>query len=112
MTKATETQLLFDKVAIVTGGSRGIGNAIALDLARNGAHVAINYRRSVDAANELVERIEDLQRKGFAVQADVASYTDAQKMTEEVMKKFGRLDILVKNAGVNRDGVIWKMAEE
>jgi 3-oxoacyl-[acyl-carrier protein] reductase len=112
MTKATEIQLLFDKVAIVTGGSRGIGNAIALDLARNGAHVAINYRSSVDAANELVEKIEDLQRKGFAVQADVASYTDAQKMTEEVMKEFGRLDILVNNAGVNRDGVIWKMAEE
>jgi 3-oxoacyl-[acyl-carrier protein] reductase len=112
MTESKGKQLLFDKIAIVTGGSRGIGNAIALDLARNGADVAINYRSSTDAANELVKQIEGLGRKGLAVQADVASFSDAQKLTETVMNELGRLDILVNNAGINRDSVIWKMDEE
>jgi len=112
MTESKRKQLLFDKIAIVTGGSRGIGNAIALDLARNGADVAINYRSSTDAANQLVKQIEGLGRKGLAVQADVASFSDAQKLTETVMNELGRLDILVNNAGINRDGVIWKMDEE
>ncbi|TES91416.1 MAG: beta-ketoacyl-ACP reductase [Anaerolineales bacterium] len=112
MTESKRKQLLFDKIAIVTGGSRGIGNAIALDLARNGADVAINYRSSTDAANQLVRQIEGLGRKGLAVQADVASFSDAQKLTETVMNELGRLDILVNNAGINRDGVIWKMDEE
>ncbi len=100
------------KVAIVTGGSRGIGRAIALDLARNGAHVAINYRRSVDEASEVVRQIEDMGCKGLAVQADVASFADAQRMVDTVVKELGGLDILVNNAGMNRDGVIWKMTEE
>ena len=112
MTESNGKQLLVDKVAIVTGGSRGIGNAIALDLARNGADVVINYRTSTDAANQLVKQIEGLGRKGLAVQADVASFSDAQKLTETVMNELGRLDILVNNAGINRDGVIWKMDEE
>ena len=112
MTESKGKQLLFDKIAIVTGGSRGIGNAIALDLARNGADVAINYRSSTDAANQLVKQIEGLGRKGLAVQADVASFSDAQKLSETVMNELGRLDILVNNAGINRDSVIWKMDEE
>jgi len=112
MTESKGKQLLVDKVAIVTGGSRGIGNAIALDLARNGADVVINYRSSTDAANQLVKQIEGLGRKGLAVQADVASFSDAQKLSETVMNELGRLDILVNNAGINRDGVIWKMDEE
>jgi 3-oxoacyl-[acyl-carrier protein] reductase len=112
MTESNGKQLLVDKVAIVTGGSRGIGNAIALDLARNGADVVINYRTSTDAANQLVKQIEGLGRKGLAVQADVASFSDAQKLTVTVMNELGRLDILVNNAGINRDGVIWKMDEE
>jgi 3-oxoacyl-[acyl-carrier protein] reductase len=104
--------ILKDKVAIVTGGSRGIGQSIALDLACNGAHVAINYRRSVDEAEELMSKIREMGRKGLAVQADVASFTDAQNMVERVVDELGGLDILVNNAGVNRDGVIWKMSEE
>ena len=112
MTESNGKQLLVDKVAIVTGGSRGIGNAIALDLARNGADVVINYRTSIDAADQLIEQIEGLGRKGMAIQADVASFSDAQKLTEMVINELGRLDILVNNAGINRDGVIWKMDEE
>lgn len=104
--------LLRDKVAIVTGGSRGIGQSIALDLACNGAHVAINYRVSADEAEKTVRRIREMGRNGLAVQADVASFADAQSMVQKVVDELGGLDILVNNAGVNRDGVIWKMSEE
>lgn len=103
---------LADKVAIVTGGSRGIGQAIAWDLACNGAHVALNYRRSADEAQQLIQQIQGLGRKGLAIQADVASFADAQRMVETVVRELGSLDILVNNAGVNRDSVIWKMSEE
>jgi len=112
MTETNKKLLLSGKAAIVTGGSRGIGNAIALDLAKNGANVAINYRTSDKAAKETVKKIEAMGQKGLAVQADVSSFTDAQNMTDTVVKEFGGLDILVNNAGVNRDGVIWKMEEE
>jgi len=104
--------LLEGKNAIVTGASLGIGAAIALDLAGNGANVAINYRRHADEANAIVEKIKSMGRKGLAVQADVSSFTDAGRMVEKVREEFGGLDILVCNAGVNRDGVIWKMDEE
>jgi 3-oxoacyl-[acyl-carrier protein] reductase len=99
------------KVAIVTGGSMGIGHAIALDLAAHGADVAINYRKHADEANAVVAGIEKMGRRGLAVQSDVASFADAQRMVDTVREKFGRLDILVNNAGVNRDGVVWKMTE-
>lgn len=109
---ATLGKLVEDKKAIVTGGSRGIGRSIALKLAECGADVAINYSKSADAANEVVAEIEKMGRKGLAVQADVASFSDAQKMVDTVVEKFGTLDILVCNAGINMDGVIWKMTEE
>lgn len=99
------------KVAIVTGGSLGIGRAIALDLATHFADVAINYRKHVDEAKAIVAEIEQMGRRGLSVQADVASFADAQRMVDTVREKFGRLDILVNNAGVNRDGVVWKMTE-
>ncbi|MFQ5575972.1 MAG: SDR family NAD(P)-dependent oxidoreductase, partial [Anaerolineae bacterium] len=103
---------LAGKVAIVTGGSRGIGSAIALDLARNGAHVAVNYRTSADKARQIVADIEAMGCKGLAVQANVASFTDAQKMVDTVVGQLGGLHILVNNAGINRDRVIWKMSEQ
>jgi len=99
------------KVAIVTGGSMGIGRAIALDLAANGADVAINYRKHADEANQIVGEMGRMGRRGLAVQADVASFDDAQRMVDTVREKFGRLDILVNNAGINRDAVVWKMSE-
>lgn len=104
--------LLEGKNAIVTGGSLGIGAAIALDLAENGANVALNYRKHADEANAIAEKIKAMGRKALAVQADVSSFEDASRMVENVREEFGGLDILVCNAGVNRDGVIWKMAEE
>jgi len=99
------------KVAIVTGGSLGIGCSIALDLAANGADVAINYRKHADEANAVVAQMEKMGRRGLAVQADVASFADAQRMVDTVREKFGRLDILVNNAGINRDGMVWKLTE-
>ena len=100
------------KGAIVTGGSLGIGTAIALDLAREGCNVAINYRKHDAEANQVVEEINAMGRKGLAVKADVSNYDDAQKMVDETIKEFGRLDIMVCNAGINWDGVIWKMSEK
>jgi 3-oxoacyl-[acyl-carrier protein] reductase len=100
------------KNAIVTGGSLGIGSAIALGLAREGCNVAINYRRHDTEAKEIVSQIEKMGRKGLAIKADVASFDDAQNMVQTVVKEFGSLDIMVCNAGINWDGVIWKMTEE
>lgn len=100
------------KGAIVTGGSLGIGAAIALDLAREGCNVAINYRRHDTEAKAVVDEITAMGRKGLAVKADVSSYADADNMVETVVQAFGRFDILVCNAGINWDGVIWKMSEE
>ena len=100
------------KGAIVTGGSLGIGTAIALDLAREGCNVAINYRRHDAEAKKVVEEVEAMGRKGLAVQADVSSHADAQNMVNKVVEEFGGLDIMVCNAGINWDGVIWKMSEE
>jgi 3-oxoacyl-[acyl-carrier protein] reductase len=100
------------KNAIVTGGSLGIGTAVALGLAREGCNVAINYRRHDTEAKEVVRKIQEMGRKGLAVKADVASFADAQNMVQTVIREFGSLDIMVCNAGINWDGVIWKMTEQ
>ncbi len=100
------------KSAIVTGGSLGIGTAVALGLAREGCDVAINYRRHDKEAKEVVRQIEEMGRRGLAVKADVSSFQDAEDMVKTVVEKLGRLDIMVCNAGINWDGVIWKMTEQ
>ena len=100
------------KKAIVTGGSLGIGAAIARELARSGSDVAINYRKHDAEAKQVVADIEAMGRRGLALKADVSSFGDAQRMVAQVVETFGGLDILVNNAGINRDGVIWKMTEE
>lgn len=103
---------LHNKTAIVTGGSLGIGTAIALKLAECGANVAINYRKHKEEADAVIEQIKAIGKKGLAVQADVSNHGDAKKMVEQVVHEFGSIDILVNNAGINWDGVIWKMGEE
>ena len=100
------------KNAIVTGGSVGIGAAIARRLAEEGCNVAINYRRHDTEAREVIRSIEAMGRRGLAVNADVSSFADAQNMVQQVVAEFGSLDIMVCNAGINWDGVIWKMTEE
>ena len=100
------------KNAIVTGGSIGIGTSIALTIAKSGANVALNYRKHADEANAVVAEIEKMGRKGLAIQADVSSFDAAQEMAKKVAEEFGSIDILICNAGVNRDATVWKMTEE
>jgi 3-oxoacyl-[acyl-carrier protein] reductase len=100
------------KGAIVTGGSLGIGASCAIGLAREGVNVAVNYRRHDTEAKQVVAEIEKLGQKGLAVKADVSSYDDAMRMVQQVQETFGHLDILVCNAGITWDGVIWKMSEQ
>ena len=99
------------RCAIVTGGSRGIGTSVALTLAREGCDVAINYRKSDREAAALVEQVQAMGRRGLAVKADVSSFSDAEAMVARVVEELGRLDILVCNAGITWDGVVWKMTE-
>jgi len=100
------------KKAIVTGGSRGIGKAIALMYAKEGADVLVNYHSNDAAAKETCAEIEALGRKAVAVAADVASYESAQNMVEECVKQLGGVDIVVNNAGVSKPSMLLKMKEE
>ncbi len=100
------------KVALVTGASRGIGRAIALALAAQGADVAVNYAGSEAAAREVAAEIEAMGRKAFVIQADIASTEASTAMVDAVIKEFGRIDVLVNNAGITRDGLLMRMKEE
>ncbi len=99
------------KKALVTGASRGIGRAIALALAAEGADVAVNYAGSEAAAKEVAAEIEALGRKAVVIQADISSNAAAAAMIDQAVKEFGRLDILVNNAGITRDGLLMRMKE-
>ena len=102
---------LKDKVALVTGGSRGIGRAIALALADSGAAVVVNYKGNQAAADEVVRAIEGRDGRALAVQADVAQPADVERLFKQVIDTYGRLDILVNNAGVTRDTLLLRMKE-
>ena len=103
---------LREKVAVVTGGSRGIGRAIALELARRGASVVVNYNRSAEAAQEVVAAIEEEGGKGLAVQADVGEMDQASELVKTAIDTFGTIDILVNNAGTTRDQLLMMMSED
>jgi 3-oxoacyl-[acyl-carrier protein] reductase len=100
------------KVAVVTGGSRGIGRAIALRLAEGGARVVVNYRSNETAANEVVEKIRSGGGESIAVQADVSQVDEAQALINTAKKAFDRVDILVNNAGTTRDTLLMRMSED
>ena len=97
------------RTALVTGGSRGIGRAVALALAEEGADVAVNYVSSEPAARDVVETIKKIGRKAVLAQADVSDYPDTFRMAQDVLREFGHLDILVNNAGINSDTTFVKM---
>lgn len=99
------------KVALVTGASRGIGRAIATELARHGAKVVVNYSRDAEGAQAGVEAIKALGSQGCAVQADVSDFKAAQGLIKTAVETYGSLDILVNNAGTTRDMVIMLMPE-
>jgi len=100
---------LSGRTALVTGASRGIGRAIALALADEGADVAVNYVTSEVAARDVVEHIKKMGRRGMIAQADVGDYPDTFRMAQQVLREFGHLDILVNNAGINSDKTFVKM---
>ncbi|HEV8573967.1 MAG TPA: 3-oxoacyl-[acyl-carrier-protein] reductase [Dehalococcoidia bacterium] len=101
---------LSERVALVTGGSRGIGRAISRELARAGAAVAVNYHSSLEQANSLLKEIEKSGGRAIAVQGDVRLPEDTERMVEETLAGLGRLDILVNNAGFNRDTLLLRMS--
>jgi 3-oxoacyl-(acyl-carrier-protein) reductase len=100
---------LSGRTALVTGASRGIGRAIALSLAEEGADVAVNYLSKKDLAADVVDQIRKMGRRAMLVQADVADYPDTDRMAREVLEEFGHLDILINNAGINSDHAFVKM---
>ena len=102
---------LAGKSALVTGASRGIGREIALELARQGANVAVNYSGSQAKAFEVVSEIQALGREAFAVQCDVSNPDSVSAMVKETIERFGTVDILVNNAGVTKDNLLMRMKE-
>jgi acetoacetyl-CoA reductase len=103
---------LRDKVAIVTGGSRGIGASIALELAKNGAKVVINYNIRKELADKIVAEINEFGGDAYAVQADVSESNEAAYLVQETINHYGKLDILINNAGITRDSTFKKLKEE
>jgi acetoacetyl-CoA reductase len=103
---------LKDKVAIVTGGSRGIGAAISMELAKNGVKIVLNYASRKELAENMVAEINEIGGEAVAVQADVSNKDEAARLVQEAIDHFGRLDILVNNAGITRDSTFKKLSEE
>src|SRR5512134_2409825 len=104
--------LLEGKSALVTGGSQGIGAAISIELAREGADICLTYRKHEAEAKEYESQIRALGRRALAVQCDIAVFKEAERVVQTALQEFGSLHILVNNAGMNWDGVSWKMSEE
>lgn len=101
-----------EKLAIVTGASRGIGKACAIELAKAGYDIAVNFAGNVDAANKTVEELKALGVDAAAFKFDVSNKDEAAKGVEEILAKFGRIDVLVNNAGITRDGLFMRMSPE
>ncbi len=110
--RGMEKNLVLNKVAIVTGGTRGIGRSIVLSLCREGADCAFTYTKNTIAAESLAQEVQDMGRRATPFQLDVRDFEGAKTFVEEVKKKFGRIDILVNNAGITRDKSLMMMNKE
>jgi 3-oxoacyl-[acyl-carrier protein] reductase len=110
--KGIDVMRLKDKVAIVTGSSRGVGRAVAEAYGNEGASVIVNYSSSQKAADEAVERIKSMGSKAIAVKADVARKDEVEKLIQSAIEEFGKIDILVNNAGFTRPAVMINMTED
>lgn len=100
------------KVALITGGGQGIGAAVSVELARQGCDVAIVDVSPVESADEVIRQIDETGRRSVVLQSDVCVFSEAEKAVKSVIEELGGLDIVICNAGINHDGVIWKMSEE
>ena len=101
-----------DKIAVITGASRGIGRAIAVHMAELGAQVIINYNGSEEKAKEVQKEIIEAGGKSFIYRCDVSDFKQCENFVKEITAKFGRIDILVNNAGITKDGLLMSMSEE
>ena len=104
--------MLKNKIALITGAGRGIGRAIAIALAKEGAEVVINYNGSEERAKEVKQTIEEIGGKASMYKCNVSDFTACEAMIKDIVKEYGHLDILVNNAGITKDGLIMKMKEE
>lgn len=100
------------KVAFITGATRGIGRAIALELAKEGYNIALNYRTENEALENLKKEILEIGVECYPVQGDVSKAEDSERMTKEIIEHFGQIDVLVNNAGITKDNLILRMKEE
>ena len=100
------------KVAFITGATRGIGRAIALELAKEGYNIALNYRTENEALESLKKEISDIGVECYPVQGDVSKAEDSERMTKEIIEHFEQIDVLVNNAGITKDNLILRMKEE
>lgn len=105
-------KLLENKVAIITGATRGIGRGIAIAFAQQGAHVAFSYSSSVEAAESLEKELKELGVNAKGYQVDAASFDKSQEMVDDVVKTFGTIDILINNAGITKDNLLMRMSEQ
>ncbi|NHI94796.1 MAG: 3-oxoacyl-ACP reductase FabG [Candidatus Lokiarchaeota archaeon] len=101
-----------NRVVIVTGSSRGIGKSLALAFAKEGAKVVVNYVNSRELAEKVVEKIRSMKGEAFAVKTDVRQIDQVQKMVNQTLETFGKIDILINNAGFYKDSTVWKMSED
>lgn len=101
-----------NKVALITGGARGIGKQIAITLAKDGYDIALNYRSNTDELIKLKEEIESNNVKCLLVQGDVSIYDDTEKIAKETIEEFGKIDVLVNNAGITKDTLLLRMSQE
>ncbi len=105
-------KLMEGKVALVTGATRGIGKGVALKLAEHGANVAFTYRSSAEKAKAVEEELQALGVKAKGYQSDAADFQQTQELVEEVVKEFERIDAVINNAGITKDGLLMRMSEE
>lgn len=101
-----------NKIALITGATRGIGKQIAITLANSGFDIVINYRKENKDLEDTKKEIEEAGRKCLAVQGDVSNYEDCERFIKEAIEKFGKIDVLVNNAGITRDNLLMRMKKE
>lgn len=101
-----------DKVALITGATRGIGKQIAITLAKEGYHIALNYRKENEDLENTIKEIEENKVTCFGVKGDVSSFEDCEELAKQVIEKFGKIDVLVNNAGITKDMLLMRMKKE